>query len=97
MMEMEQDQISSDGYKLIADIFKDETYLELYQVEKDPYETENLVFDPGYDAKTEELLKLLRIHMEEMNDEQKVKEICLNEFRDQYNQAFGKRVFEQKK
>ena len=71
--------------------------LELYQVEKDPYETENLVFDPGYDAKTEELLKLLRIHMEEMNDEQKVKEICLNEFRDQYNQAFGKRVFEQKK
>ena len=88
--------VMKDGYKLIADIFKDETYLELYQVEKDPYETENLVFDPGYDAKTEELLKLLRIHMEEMNDEQKVKEICLNEFRDQYNQAFGKRVFEQK-
>ena len=89
--------VMKDGYKLIADIFKDETYLELYQVENDPYETENLVFDPGYDAKTEELLKLLRIHMEEMNDEQKVKEICLNEFRDQYNQAFGKRVFEQKK
>ena len=89
--------VMKDGYKLIADIFKDETYLELYQVEKDPYETENLVFDPGYDAKTEELLKLLRIHMEEMNDEQEVKEICLNEFRDQYNQAFGKRVFEQKK
>lgn len=40
-------------------------------MEKDPYETENLVFDPDMMLKTEELLKLLRIHMEEMNDEQK--------------------------
>ena len=42
------------SYKLIVDIFKDETFIELYDISNDQQETRNLAFDDGHKAKTKE-------------------------------------------
>lgn len=80
--------VVKDGYKLIVDLFKDETYLELYHVEEDRQEKKNLVFEGGHDERIQEMLKLLREHMKRTGDEQVVKEIELEEFRENYNRVF---------
>ena len=64
--------IVKDGYKLIVDLFKDETFLELYRLESDPEETENLIFDSHYDDLALELLGLLSAHMIATGDAQTV-------------------------
>ncbi len=56
------------NYKLIVDMFKDEAYVELYDVVKDPQETENLLFDKKYAATADELIVLLRGYMKNSGD-----------------------------
>lgn len=56
------------NYKLIVDMFKDEAYVELYDVVKDPQETENLLFDKKYEATADELIVLLRGYMKTSGD-----------------------------
>lgn len=68
-------------YKLIVDLFKDETYLELYDLDQDVHETDNLVFDGEYDRVTERLMELLKAHMEDIEDYLTVPDTDLNEFR----------------
>lgn len=55
-------------HKLIVDIFKDETYLELYDVVNDPEETTNLAFDPDQRERLERMAGLLSAHMADTGD-----------------------------
>lgn len=59
------------GYKLIADIFKDEVYFELYNIDADSQETHNLLFDGDAAAMAlaQELLQSLLAHMTATHDE----------------------------
>lgn len=60
-----------DGpYKLIADLFGGETFFELYHLEKDPQETENLIFCPDgvHDEAAVALSGLLARHMQATGD-----------------------------
>ena len=56
------------NHKLIVDFFKDEFFLELYDVVNDREETENLIFNPEYDGKASELASLLAMHMARIHD-----------------------------
>lgn len=60
-------------HKLIVDIFKDETYYELYDLEHDGQETTNLLFETDKDGApyfdlAAELEAMLRAHQEMMSD-----------------------------
>lgn len=55
-------------HKLIVDIFKDETYFELYDVENDCMETVNLLYQGIKMELAKEMCRLLLAHMEEMKD-----------------------------
>lgn len=55
-------------YKLIVDMFQQETFYELYDVESDPQEKENLMFDPRYDETAREMAALLAAHMVSSGD-----------------------------
>ena len=57
-----------EGHKLIVDFFKDETFFELYDIEHDREETDNLIFNPSYDDKASELAALLAAHMARIHD-----------------------------
>ena len=56
------------NYKLIADQFKNEEYIELYDVKNDPEETENLAFSPEYDEIATSLYRELDEHMKKTSD-----------------------------
>lgn len=83
--------VVKDGYKLIVDLFKDETFLELYHVAEDRQETVNLVFDSRYDEVTARLLELLKAHMEKTKDPVTIGPVSLGEFRENYNRVFKRR------
>ena len=55
-------------YKFIADIFKDETFFELYDVKNDPQEKDNLIFDESSDAISREMADMLAWHMKTTGD-----------------------------
>ncbi|TBL78996.1 sulfatase [Paenibacillus thalictri] len=55
-------------YKLIADLFKDELFLELYDVVGDPQEQINLAFDEAQRERVEAMLSALRRHMAGTHD-----------------------------
>ncbi|WP_312886513.1 sulfatase family protein [Paenibacillus foliorum] len=55
-------------FKLIVDLFKDELFLELYDVVHDPQEQSNLAFGEPYREQIEDMLSGLRQHMENTND-----------------------------
>ncbi|HVT85636.1 MAG TPA: sulfatase-like hydrolase/transferase [Chitinophagaceae bacterium] len=55
-------------YKLIIDTFKDEIFLELYNVIADPEEKVNLVTDPKYETTTKNLIEKIRQYMSTTND-----------------------------
>ncbi|MEG0369809.1 MAG: sulfatase-like hydrolase/transferase, partial [Hungatella sp.] len=82
--------ILKDGYKLIIDLFKDEQYLELYCVETDFMEQDNLIFKEAYDQRAREMLDLLFRHMKNTGDMQTPRDIEIKEFRDHYLKACGK-------
>lgn len=55
-------------HKLIVDMFKDEIYYELYDLEHDPLERSNLLFQGVGKDLAKELYQMLRIHMKEIKD-----------------------------
>lgn len=55
-------------YKLIVDLFKDETFYELYNLEEDPQEKENLLFDEEWDNLAKDMNRILRNHMKNSGD-----------------------------
>lgn len=66
--------------KLIADIFKDEVYFELYDTAEDPQETHNLLFDATIPAAAQSMLQSLLAHMEATHDEVRIPHTDLNAF-----------------
>ncbi len=58
-----------DGpYKLIIDSFKDEFFVELYDVVRDPQERSNLILDKQHTARARDLFKQLTGYMKHSND-----------------------------
>lgn len=55
-------------YKLIVDMFKDESYVELYDVLKDPQEKTNLVFDPQFASVADAMIAELSAYMKKTGD-----------------------------
>src|SRR5699024_75330 len=56
-------------YKLIVDIFKDETFIELYNIKLDRLETKNLAFNrENFEGLIQSMLSALRKHMTDTND-----------------------------
>lgn len=76
--------IIQDNYKLIVDIFKDEYYIELYNVMEDPQEFNNLAFDPIYRDQIQNLLDKIKVHMKETGDLLVLPENIYEEFFDNY-------------
>jgi arylsulfatase A-like enzyme len=60
--------IVKGDFKLIVDMFKDETFVELYDLKNDSEETKNLIFDTTYEAKANELIGELSSQMKKSND-----------------------------
>lgn len=60
--------VLKDNYKLIVDMFKDEVFVELYDVVKDPQETNNLLFDKKEEATANELIAELKGYMQRTGD-----------------------------
>lgn len=60
--------VVTERYKLIVDLFKDETFLELYDAAADPLEAANLAAAGGHEAELGRLIGLLREHMERTGD-----------------------------
>lgn len=56
------------NYKLIMDTFKEEVFLELYDVVKDPQEMENLAVKPAYAALTKKMIARIKDYMAATND-----------------------------
>lgn len=74
-----------DGnHKLIVDFFKDEIFLEVYDLDRDRLETDNLVFHGEYDEVTERLIGMLAGHMRKINDSLVLPAMDLKEFRERY-------------
>lgn len=71
-------------YKLIADIFKDEIFYELYDVERDPQETCNLLFDEAYDDMARVLSERLRAYMQDGGDIIQLPDLSPEVFRQMY-------------
>lgn len=76
--------VVSGAHKLIIDTFRDEIYLELYNVEKDPQEKENLSRKPEYRALTEQLIRKVQEHMRQTGDLLKFPENTYQQFMTNY-------------
>lgn len=68
------------NYKLIADVFKDEVYYELYDTVKDDQEADNLLFGETFPEIARDMLASLLKHMEETHDELTLPNTNLDEF-----------------
>jgi len=60
--------IVKGNYKLIVDMFKDETYLELYDLVKDKKESNNLMFDKNYAKLYDDMIHDLISYMQNTGD-----------------------------
>jgi len=76
-------------YKLVLDIFKDEIFIELYDREKDLFETNNLAFDEKYAKEFERLLALLIKHCEETEDIVDIKNYDFKAVKEAYSKIWG--------
>lgn len=77
--------IIDNSYKLIADIFKDEVFYELYNLNTDPQEKENLLFSENTDLIAEKMAEKLFKHMKDTKDLIKIDELFSpKEFRKKY-------------
>lgn len=71
-------------YKLIVDLFKDETFYELYDLETDVQETNNLMFDREYDGIAKAMAERLTSHMKTTGDLITLESFDGEGFRDRY-------------
>lgn len=56
------------NFKFVVDMFKDESYLELYDVLKDPQETNNLLFNPSFAGVVDDMIRELSNYMKQTGD-----------------------------
>ena len=71
-------------YKLIVDLFQNEAFYELYDLEKDSQETTNLLFDAAYDSVASDLMGLLAAHMMKNGDMLTLPVYAADRFRSMY-------------
>lgn len=76
--------VVSADLKLIVDMFRDERFLELYNVRDDPQETTNLVFRKEFKERTLDLIDLLRSHMEATGDRLRLPQDLYRDFISHY-------------
>lgn len=85
--------IINGSYKLIIDLFKDEYYLELYDVVQDEQEKDNLVFSSNkYDNMIMDMISALEKHMKATGDLISLPKINLSAFRDAYGAIGAKQL-----
>ncbi|SFQ38251.1 sulfatase family protein [Parafilimonas terrae] len=60
--------IVEGDYKLIIDTFKDEVFIELYNLSTDPLEKNNLAVNIKYEAIVNQLIEKVKKHMSDTND-----------------------------
>ncbi len=80
-----QRAIIRESHKLIVDLFKDECFIELYDLADDLQETRNLAFDQANRDEIEKLLASLRVHMNETGDLLELPAQVYNRFLEQYS------------
>ena len=80
--------VIKNGWKFIADFFKDEIYYELYNLNDDPKETNNCIVADKNDALATELLSLLKSHMKETNDLLSFDLPSIEKIRDKYKTLY---------
>lgn len=71
-------------HKLIVDLFKDEMFLELYNLDSDPIESNNLAFDESSSELIEKMYRVLDKHMKDTHDLISLPDLNLDEFRTSY-------------
>ena len=71
-------------WKLIVDMFKDETFFELYDLAGDPQETENLMFSGREDARALAMWERLDRHMRDTGDRLSLPPLNPQAFREAY-------------
>ncbi len=76
--------IVKDGWKLIVDMFKDEAFFELYDLERDPQETENRMFSDDQDARALNLWEILGSYMRRTGDRLRLPALNPEAFRRSY-------------
>jgi arylsulfatase A-like enzyme len=76
--------IVQEKNKLIVDMFKDELYLELYDLGQDPQELVNLAFEASREQMISELLEALRSHMKHTRDMLEIPVNAYSEFMRNY-------------
>lgn len=77
-------------WKLIVDLFKDEMYYELYDLEADVQESCNLMFDRQYDGIAKALGMRLAAHMEATGDLIRLEPFHAEKFRTRYEPFPGR-------
>lgn len=77
--------IIRNKYKLILDLFKDEMFIELYDLENDRIESKNLAFDEEYDEEIIDMYASLSKHMKETSDLITLPILDLPSFRSAYS------------
>jgi len=80
-----QRAVIHDGHKLIVDMFKDETYLELYDIVSDPEETTNLAFSQDQRGRLDRLSGMLSVHMKNTSDLLAMKPDAVDSFLKDYS------------
>lgn len=76
--------IVKDGWKLIVDMFKDEAFFELYDLENDPQETENRMFSGDQDARALKLWEILGSYIRRTGDRLRLPALDPEAFRRAY-------------
>jgi choline-sulfatase len=80
-----QRSVVKNNYKLIVDMFKDETFVEVYDVVKDPQEKVNLAFDRNFAPTTNDLLNELTNYMKKTGDRIQLPKNVLADFLKNYS------------
>ncbi|WP_036746051.1 sulfatase family protein [Paenibacillus sp. UNC451MF] len=79
--------VMEGNYKLIVDMFKDESFIELYDVVNDPQEMNNLAFQSEeHGSRIESMLECLRRYMQETNDLLEMSESVYERFLADYSE-----------
>ncbi|MFD2117202.1 sulfatase [Paenibacillus yanchengensis] len=81
-----QRSVVNKQYKLIVDIFKDELFIELYDLAAEKQESVNLAFEATYKETIEAMLHVLREHMKSTEDLLVVPTDAYAEFLQRYGQ-----------
>jgi len=80
--------VISDNMKLIVSYFKDEFFIELYDLNDDVQEMNNLAFEPSYRTTIERLLSLLSHHMQRIGDYLEIPSNAYDRFLEDYESLY---------